>query len=115
VPNPSATKPASLLATSPGAPETIPGSWPPPWRESSTRTIREDHPTDGRGAVIALTDEGLRTIEAAAPAHVASVRRHFIDLLSEDQLRALAEIADTVLAHLAVADGGDARRDGERG
>jgi DNA-binding MarR family transcriptional regulator len=74
--------------------------------------IREDHPTDGRGAVISLTDQGLVTIEAAAPAHVESVRRHFIDLLSADQLRALADIADTVVGHLAPGDGGADRRDG---
>jgi DNA-binding MarR family transcriptional regulator len=65
---------------------------------------REDCPTDGRGSVIALTERGLGTIEAAAPAHVASVRRHFIDLLSEEQLRTLGDVAETVLAHLAAVD-----------
>jgi DNA-binding MarR family transcriptional regulator len=57
-------------------------------------------PDDGRGANIVLTDEGLRAIEAAAPQHVASVRTHFVDLLSDEQLRALGGIADTVLTHL---------------
>lgn len=57
-------------------------------------------PDDGRGANIVLTDAGLRAIEAAAPPHVASVRAHFIDLLDDDQLRALGDIADTVLTHL---------------
>ncbi|TDP92110.1 MarR family winged helix-turn-helix transcriptional regulator [Labedaea rhizosphaerae] len=57
-------------------------------------------PDDGRGANIVLTDEGLRAIEAAAPAHVASVRAHFVNLLDEDQLRVLGDIADTVLNHL---------------
>jgi DNA-binding MarR family transcriptional regulator len=57
-------------------------------------------PDDGRGADILLTDEGLRAIEAAAPQHVASVRTHLVDVLSADQLRALGDIADTVLTHL---------------
>jgi DNA-binding MarR family transcriptional regulator len=55
---------------------------------------------DGRGAVVALTDAGVRAIEAAAPGHVAGVRRHFIDRLSPGQLDALTGIAETVVAHL---------------
>jgi DNA-binding MarR family transcriptional regulator len=62
---------------------------------------REPHSGDARGASISLSDDGQRSIEAAAPRHVRSVRRHFIDLLSHDQLVALSEIADVVLAHLA--------------
>ena len=62
---------------------------------------REDCPSDGRGAFVVLTDAGLRVIQAAAPSHVASVRRNFIDLLSRDQLDALTSITDTVVGHLA--------------
>ena len=62
---------------------------------------REDCPEDGRGAVVVLTDGGLRTIQAAAPDHVASVRRHLIDLLSSDQIAVLGDITETVLDHLA--------------
>jgi DNA-binding MarR family transcriptional regulator len=62
---------------------------------------REECATDGRCAIVVLTDEGLRAIEKAAPDHVESVRRHFIDLLSVEQLDTLAAIADTVLTHLA--------------
>jgi DNA-binding MarR family transcriptional regulator len=62
---------------------------------------REDCPSDGRGAFVVLTDAGLRTIQAAAPGHVASVRRHLIDLLSREQLDALTSITDTVVGHLA--------------
>jgi len=32
---------------------------------------------------------------------VASVRRHFIDLLSTAQLDALGDVAETVVAHLS--------------
>lgn len=61
---------------------------------------RQEVAEDGRGAMIVLTAEGLRVIEEAAPGHVASVRKHFIDLLSEEQLRVLAQISGTVLARL---------------
>jgi DNA-binding MarR family transcriptional regulator len=61
---------------------------------------RQDCPSDGRGAFVVLTDAGFRTIQAAAPGHVASVRRNFIDLLSRDQLDALTRISDTVVGHL---------------
>jgi DNA-binding MarR family transcriptional regulator len=62
---------------------------------------REDCASDGRGAFVVLTDAGLRVIQTAAPGHVASVRRHFIDLLSRDQLDALTRITDSVVGHLA--------------
>ena len=61
---------------------------------------REDCTSDGRGAFVVLTDAGWRAIRAAAPGHVASVRRHFIDLLSREQLDALAEISRTVVRRL---------------
>lgn len=61
---------------------------------------REEYPADGRGTVVVLTTEGLRAIEAAARGHVASVREHFIDLLTDHELDALAGIADKVVTHL---------------
>jgi hypothetical protein len=53
-----------------------------------------------------LTDAGRRAIEAAAPSHVASVRRHLIDRLSPEQLAALTDISDTIVDHLAEVQGG---------
>jgi DNA-binding MarR family transcriptional regulator len=61
---------------------------------------REDCDSDGRGAFVVLTDAGWRAIQDAAPGHVASVRRHFLDLLSREQLDALAEISQTVVRRL---------------
>ena len=61
---------------------------------------REDCASDGRGAFVVLTDAGWRAIQDAAPGHVASVRRHFVDLLSREQLDALAEISQTVVRRL---------------
>jgi DNA-binding MarR family transcriptional regulator len=61
---------------------------------------REDCASDGRGAFVVLTDAGFRAIEAAAPGHVASVRRYFVDPLTREQLEALAEISWTVVRGL---------------
>ncbi|MGW0804695.1 MarR family winged helix-turn-helix transcriptional regulator [Nonomuraea sp. NPDC002799] len=61
---------------------------------------REECADDGRGAVIALTDGGMDAIVAAAPQHVASVRTHLIGLLTQEQLDALGDIAETVLTRL---------------
>ncbi|MEQ4722741.1 MarR family winged helix-turn-helix transcriptional regulator [Nonomuraea sp. B19D2] len=68
---------------------------------------REEFEGDARGAMIVLTEGGLRAIQEAAPAHVESVCRHFIDLLSPEQIQTLGTIAETVLAHLPEAEGGD--------
>ena len=54
----------------------------------------------GRGVALALTPEGRRMIERAAPAHVASVRANFIDLLSPEQMTALHHAFALVRAHL---------------
>jgi DNA-binding MarR family transcriptional regulator len=61
---------------------------------------REAAPDDGRGSVVVLTKAGRTAIEKAAPQHVESVRRHIIDLLSPAQLKALGDIAETVVEHL---------------
>ena len=62
---------------------------------------REQCAEDGRGSFVVLTQAGWRAIEAAAPRHAASVREHFIDLLTSEQVDALADITQTVLSRLA--------------
>ena len=64
--------------------------------ESRGLLVRTDCPTDARGSFIRLTAEGLVTIQSAAPAHVAEVRRLVIDALSPAQLDQLAEIAEAI-------------------
>lgn len=61
---------------------------------------REPTPEDGRGVALALTPDGRRLIESAAPAHVESVRANFIDLFSPEQLCSLHEAFAQVRAHL---------------
>jgi DNA-binding MarR family transcriptional regulator len=54
---------------------------------------RAPDPTDGRGCLLVLTPEGLDALDNAAPAHVVSVRHHFIDRLTPADLAALEQIA----------------------
>jgi DNA-binding MarR family transcriptional regulator len=61
---------------------------------------RHDCPSDGRGAILTLTEAGWQAITDAAPAHVESVRRNFIDLLTSEQIRALGDLTETVVALL---------------
>ncbi|MEH1122953.1 MarR family winged helix-turn-helix transcriptional regulator [Micromonospora sp. CPCC 206061] len=62
--------------------------------------VREECADDARGSVIALTHEGVRAIEQAAPKHVASVRRHLIDVLTDDEVAALDALTDRVVKRL---------------
>ncbi|MFI6645749.1 MarR family winged helix-turn-helix transcriptional regulator [Streptomyces sp. NPDC050504] len=57
---------------------------------------REPDPADGRGCLLVLTELGFDTLADAAPAHVASVRHHFIDRLTPKDLVTLEEIARRV-------------------
>ncbi|WP_158847544.1 MarR family winged helix-turn-helix transcriptional regulator [Saccharothrix deserti] len=61
---------------------------------------REDCAEDGRGIFVTLTPAGRDVIEAAAPQHVAAVRRLVIDALSPDELATLGQISDRILEHV---------------
>ncbi|HEY3604304.1 MAG TPA: MarR family winged helix-turn-helix transcriptional regulator [Sporichthyaceae bacterium] len=59
---------------------------------------------DGRGQVVVVTPAGRRAIEAAAPAHVESVRELLFDAMTPDQVDALAAIAEASLARVRAAE-----------
>lgn len=59
---------------------------------------RAPDPADGRGCLLVLTEHGLDTLVDAAPAHLESVRHHFIDRLAPEDLTALEDIAGKVEA-----------------
>jgi DNA-binding MarR family transcriptional regulator len=53
---------------------------------------------DGRGANVVVTKQGRKELEAAAPGHVKTVRRLFVDRLTAEQLDAVGAAAEAVLA-----------------
>lgn len=59
---------------------------------------RRDCPTDRRGQVAQLTDEGFAALAAAAPGHVEQVRRSLIDVLTPEQMEHLHEISAAIIA-----------------
>jgi len=65
---------------------------------------RQACPTDKRGALAVMTDEGFAAIEAAAPGHVEGVRRHVFDVLTPAQLDQLGEISAAIRDGLLAAE-----------
>lgn len=61
-------------------------------------------PTDRRGQLAQLTDEGFAVVETAAPGHVEAVRKYLIDRLSPEQLQVMAEIGEVLLASTSESD-----------
>jgi DNA-binding MarR family transcriptional regulator len=51
---------------------------------------------DGRGTIVRATDEGRARIVAAAPGHVETVRRHFVDLLDEEEREVVRRVCDRI-------------------
>jgi DNA-binding MarR family transcriptional regulator len=62
---------------------------------------REDCPTDRRGQVAMLTDQGFAALRAAAPGHVEQVRKVLFDMLTAEQLQQLDGISAAILAKAA--------------
>lgn len=59
---------------------------------------------DRRGAFVVATKRGWKAVEAAAPRHVETVRRLFIDRLTPDELEALGAAAQKILDSLPEDD-----------
>lgn len=62
---------------------------------------RERCRSDRRGAIAVLTDRGFAALEAAAPAHVRTVRAFLFDVLSDVEVSQLERISTRVIDHLA--------------
>jgi len=58
---------------------------------------RSECPTDRRGQVAELTDEGFAALAAAAPGHVEQVRRSLIDALTPEQVTQLRQISEAIM------------------
>ncbi len=51
---------------------------------------RASCPSDLRGTLAVLTDEGYERLRAAAPTHLRGVREHMVDQLTPDEVQVLA-------------------------
>lgn len=61
---------------------------------------RRECPTDKRGQLAVLTDEGFAALAAAAPDHVHAVRQYVIEPLSTEQITQLERIGRAIVASL---------------
>lgn len=57
---------------------------------------RTPAPDDGRGVILRLTENGRSSLDDFAVAHISSVRRHLIDVLTPEQLAALGTTMQAV-------------------
>jgi DNA-binding MarR family transcriptional regulator len=64
---------------------------------------RRHSPADARATLAVLSDAGWDQVVAAAPGHVAAVRRLVFDALTSDDVHHLAQICDAILERI---DGG---------
>ncbi|MCC8930242.1 MarR family transcriptional regulator [Rhodococcus sp. BGS-1C] len=55
---------------------------------------------DRRGTLAELTADGERKLAAASPGHVDAVRANMFDLLTPESLETLAQICETMRAHM---------------
>jgi len=65
--------------------------------ERSGWVRRERCPSDGRGYLAVLTDEGMSTLKKAAPGHVDEVRARVFDRLTPKQQSQLLDICTALL------------------
>src|SRR3954451_24654580 len=68
--------------------------------ENADLVRRENCESDRRGLYAVLTEHGLETMKKVAPHHVASVRRHFIDLVAPEGLSELNKTLKPIADHL---------------
>jgi DNA-binding MarR family transcriptional regulator len=64
--------------------------------EKAGLVVRDSCVSDGRGVEAVLTSQGRRTLDEAAPTHVAGVRRLLIDLAPEEDFEAVGRVFDAV-------------------
>lgn len=57
---------------------------------------REPSPDDARGTFTVLTTEGMTRLRAAAPVHLAGIRKYWLAHFSDEELRHLGELLGRV-------------------
>jgi DNA-binding MarR family transcriptional regulator len=66
--------------------------------EKASLVARTSCPTDRRGVWAELTAHGFELIKEAAPAHVETVRRNFVEVMSEEDYAAVGRVFTAVIA-----------------
>ena len=66
---------------------------------------RDPSPEDRRVTLAVLTPSGRRLLERVAPRHVMSVRRHFIDALTPQQIDVLGDVFEALARRFAAERG----------
>jgi DNA-binding MarR family transcriptional regulator len=66
--------------------------------EAEGLVARERTCTDGRGVYATLTDKGMAKLVEAAPRHVDSVRKIFVDAVTPEDFEAIGRAMSAVLA-----------------
>ncbi len=66
--------------------------------EKAGLVVRTTCPTDRRGVWAQLTDTGFEVLAAAAPGHVAAVRRNLVAAVAPEDWEALGRVFAAVLA-----------------
>ncbi|MFF1378610.1 MarR family winged helix-turn-helix transcriptional regulator [Streptomyces sp. NPDC058308] len=74
--------------------------------EKSGWVRREDCPSDRRGQLAILTDEGFEVLRRTAPGHVTAVRQALFDRLTPEQQKSLGEIMTIVAEGLQPKEAG---------
>ncbi|MET8688441.1 MarR family transcriptional regulator [Streptomyces sp. NPDC004732] len=74
--------------------------------EKSGWVRREDCPSDKRGQLAILTDDGFEVLHRTAPGHVTAVRQALFDRLTPEQQKSLGEIMKIVAEGLQPKEAG---------
>jgi DNA-binding MarR family transcriptional regulator len=69
--------------------------------EKARLVKRTNCPTDRRGVWAELTDRGFELIKEVAPAHVETVRKYFVEVMSEEDYAAVGRALTAVVAACA--------------
>lgn len=59
--------------------------------------VRTPDPGDGRSTLAELTEEGWEVVRAAAPGHVAEVRKLVFDQLDDEETQQLGKLMDKIV------------------
>lgn len=71
--------------------------------EKAGLVLRTTSPEDGRGVICGMTEAGWELLGQMAPVHVEGVRRHLVDLVSNEDFAAVGRVMDAVCDNLVAA------------